>query len=196
LGEVSCRNGGGMEEEWRRNGGGMEEEVSLQQEIDRRMDHHVQTFPEYYNKCFIPIKKRTDDGKEDDDEFEVSISKDEENEECDCKDLLLKEIELMFQNGYFFKDIEKMFPAYYTANIEIFALVLILYYLFITFFFFITFLFSFIFVVCYIFCTGTLRILIIFWEKSPKTTNAHFRHSQSGSGSASQRRLLPSFLIW
>jgi hypothetical protein len=69
-----------------------------------------ETFSEYYNKCFVPVRKRnnnefvyfkyfTDDGKGDD----------EESEDCESKDFLLKEIELMFQNRYFYKDIEKCF---------------------------------------------------------------------------------------
>jgi hypothetical protein len=62
-------------------------------------------FPEYYNKCFVPIRKRnnnefvffkyyTDDGKGDDEENEYSES-DEESEDNQLTDLLLKEIELM-----------------------------------------------------------------------------------------------------
>jgi hypothetical protein len=68
-----------------------------------------QTFPEYYNKCFVPIEKKpnndfvffkyyTDNRKGDDEESEDSES-DEENEDNEAKDLLLKEIELMFENG-------------------------------------------------------------------------------------------------
>jgi hypothetical protein len=38
---------------------------------------------------------------------------DEESEDNESKDLLLKEIELVFENEYFYKDIEKMFPTFY-----------------------------------------------------------------------------------
>jgi hypothetical protein len=69
----------------------------------------LETFPEYYNKCFRPIKKKpnsdfvffkyyTDDGKGDVGESEDPVSDYEENEDGECKDLLLKEIELMFEN--------------------------------------------------------------------------------------------------
>jgi hypothetical protein len=43
---------------------------------------------------------------------------DEESEENESKDLLLNEIELMFENGYFYKNVEKMFPTFYEANTE------------------------------------------------------------------------------
>jgi hypothetical protein len=86
------------------------------------------TFPEYYNKCFILIKKKpnndfvffkyyTDDGKGDDEESKDSQS-DEESEDDETKDLLLKEIELMFQNGYTYEDAERIFPSFYKANSE------------------------------------------------------------------------------
>jgi hypothetical protein len=42
----------------------------------------------------------------------------QESEDNESKDLLLKEIELMFENWYFYTDIEKMFPIFYTANTE------------------------------------------------------------------------------
>jgi hypothetical protein len=88
-----------------------------------------ETFPEHYTKCFVPIKKKpnndfvyfkyyTDDGKGDDEESEDSPSDYEENQDGECKDLLLKEIELMFQNGYTYKDIEKLFPTFYKINVE------------------------------------------------------------------------------
>jgi hypothetical protein len=87
-----------------------------------------ETFPEYYNKCFVSIKKKpnndfvffkyyTDDGKGDDEETEDSES-DEDSEDNDTKDLLLKEIELMFENGYTYKDVERLFPTFYAANTE------------------------------------------------------------------------------
>jgi hypothetical protein len=65
--------------------------------------------------CF---KYFTDNGKGDDEESEDSISYYEENQDCECKDLLLKEIELMFENRYFYTDIEKLFPTFYAANTE------------------------------------------------------------------------------
>jgi hypothetical protein len=69
-----------------------------------------ETFPEYHNKYFIPIRNKInneflffkyfrDDGKGDD----------EESEDNESKDLLLKEIKQMFENGYFHKDFAKMF---------------------------------------------------------------------------------------
>jgi hypothetical protein len=75
-------------------------------------------FPEYYNKYFLPIRKKndnefvlfkyfTDDEKGDD----------EESEENESKDFLLKEIELMFENMYFYKVVGKI-PSFYKANIE------------------------------------------------------------------------------
>jgi hypothetical protein len=76
-----------------------------------------ETFPEYYNKCFRLIRKKpnsdfvffkyyTDDGKGDDEDSEDSES-DEDIEDNETKDLLLKEIELMFENGYTYDDVEK-----------------------------------------------------------------------------------------
>jgi hypothetical protein len=61
-----------------------------------------ETFPEYYNTCFISMKKRsnnkliyfkyfTNDGKGDDEESEDSES-DEESKDNQSKDLLRKEI--------------------------------------------------------------------------------------------------------
>jgi hypothetical protein len=55
---------------------------------------------------FIFFKYYTDGGKGDDEESEDPVSDYEENEDCECKDLLLKEIELMFRNGYSYTDIE------------------------------------------------------------------------------------------
>jgi hypothetical protein len=74
-----------------------------------------ETFPEYYNKCFRPYRKKpntdfiffkyyTDDGKGDDDDDDDDDSEDGETDEDyndnETKDLLLKQIELMFENGY------------------------------------------------------------------------------------------------
>jgi hypothetical protein len=64
------------------------------------------------------FKYFTEDGKGDDEESEDSVSYYEENEDCECKDLLLKGIELMFKNGYFYTDIEKMFLMFYAGNTE------------------------------------------------------------------------------
>jgi hypothetical protein len=86
-----------------------------------------ETFSEYYNKCFHPVRKRnnnefvhykyfTHNGKGDDEESEDSESDYEENEDWKSKDLLLKEIELIFENMYFCKNIEKMFPSFFAAN--------------------------------------------------------------------------------
>jgi hypothetical protein len=41
---------------------------------------------------------------------------DEESEDNETKDLLLKEIELMFENGYSFTNINKLFPTFYTTK--------------------------------------------------------------------------------
>jgi hypothetical protein len=70
------------------------------------------------NNDFVFFKYYTDDGKRDDEESEDSVSDCQENEDCRCKDLLLKKIELMFQNGYSYTDIEKFFPTFYEANIK------------------------------------------------------------------------------
>jgi hypothetical protein len=45
------------------------------------------------------LKDFTDDGK----------GNNEESEDNESKDLLLKEIELMFENGYFYKTLQKCF---------------------------------------------------------------------------------------
>jgi hypothetical protein len=87
-----------------------------------------ETFPKYYNKCFRPIRKKpnsdfvffkycSDDGKGDDEDSEDSES-DEDIEDNDTKDLLLKEIELMFENGYTYEDAERLFPSFHKANTE------------------------------------------------------------------------------
>jgi hypothetical protein len=60
----------------------------------------------YYNKFFLPIRKEnnkefvflkyfTDDGK----------GNNEESEDIESKDLLPKEIEVIFKNGYFYKHV-------------------------------------------------------------------------------------------
>jgi hypothetical protein len=87
-----------------------------------------ETFPKYYNKCFVLIQKKpnndfvffkyyTEDGKGDDEDCEDSES-DDDIEDNDKKDLLLKEIELIFENGYSFADIKEIFPTFYEVNIE------------------------------------------------------------------------------
>jgi hypothetical protein len=55
-----------------------------------------------------------DNEKEDLESEEQSTSS--SSEELELKDLLLKQIELMFQNGYFYSDIEKIFPKFYKDN--------------------------------------------------------------------------------
>jgi hypothetical protein len=88
-----------------------------------------ETFPEYYNKCFRPYKKKpntdfiffkyyTDDGKGDDEESDDDLSDYEDYEDEETKDLLLKEIELTFENGYPYEDVEKIFPYFYKRNAE------------------------------------------------------------------------------
>jgi hypothetical protein len=44
---------------------------------------------------FVFFKYYTDEGKGDDEESEDPVSDYEENEDCECKDLLLKQIELI-----------------------------------------------------------------------------------------------------
>jgi hypothetical protein len=43
---------------------------------------------------------------------------DEESEDNELKDLLLKEIKLIFENGYFSNDVAAMFPELYEGNIK------------------------------------------------------------------------------
>jgi hypothetical protein len=84
-----------------------------------------ETFSEYYNKCFVPIKKKPNnyfvffkyytDYEKEIEESEDSESGEESNK---TKDLLLKKIELMFEKGYSFTDIKKLFPTFCAANTE------------------------------------------------------------------------------
>jgi hypothetical protein len=78
--------------------------------------------------CFRPIRKKpnsdfiffkyyTDDGKGDDEDSEDSET-DEDFEDNETKNLLLKEIELMFENGYAYEDVEKIFRSFYKTNAE------------------------------------------------------------------------------
>jgi hypothetical protein len=87
-----------------------------------------ETFPKYYNKCFRPIRKKpntnfiffkyyTDDGKGYDDDREDSET-DEDYDDNETKDVLLKELELMLENGYSYEDVEKIFPSFYRGNSE------------------------------------------------------------------------------
>jgi rubrerythrin len=93
-----------------------------------------ETFPEYYNKFFRPYRKipntdfiffkyYTDDGKGDDEESDDEDNDDylsnyEDYDDKETKDLYLKEIELMFENGYHYNDVEKIFPYFYKRNAE------------------------------------------------------------------------------
>jgi hypothetical protein len=93
-----------------------------------------EAFPEYYNKCFRPYKKKpntdfiffkyyTDDGKGDDEDSDYEdsdedLSNYEDYDDKETKDFLLKEIELMFENGYSYEDVERIFPWFYKANAE------------------------------------------------------------------------------
>jgi hypothetical protein len=52
---------------------------------------------------------------DDDNEKEEQLSS-SSFEESESEDLLLKEIELLFENGYIYTDIEKMFPKFYKDN--------------------------------------------------------------------------------
>jgi hypothetical protein len=94
----------------------------IENENDSYTDELRDVFPKYYNKSFKPVKKgdskdfvyfkyTTNDRIIDDSEKE-----DLESEEPESQDLLLKEIELLFENGYFYTDIEKMFPKFYKDN--------------------------------------------------------------------------------
>jgi hypothetical protein len=85
-------------------------------------------FPEYYNKCFRPIKKKsnsdfvsfkyyTDDGKGDDEDSEDSET-DEYYNDNDTTNLLLQEIKLMFENGCTYEEVEKQFRSFFTVNDE------------------------------------------------------------------------------
>jgi hypothetical protein len=53
-------------------------------------------------------------GKEGHESEEQSYSS--SSEEPESEDLLLKEIELLLENCYFYTDIEKMFPKFYKNN--------------------------------------------------------------------------------
>jgi hypothetical protein len=85
-------------------------------------------FLKYYDKSFKPVKKwnskdfvffkySTDNGNDNDNEKEDLESEEKSlsssSEELESKDLVLKE---MFQNGYFYTDIEKIFPKFYKDN--------------------------------------------------------------------------------
>jgi hypothetical protein len=83
--------------------------------------------PNYYDKSFKPVKKynnknfiffkystNNDNEKEDLQSEEQSSSS--SSEELESKNLLLKEIELLFEKCYFYSDIEKMFPKFYKDN--------------------------------------------------------------------------------
>jgi hypothetical protein len=81
-----------------------------------------ETFLEYYNKCFVSIRKKrnndfvffkyyTDDEKGDDEDSE-HLKSDEDIEDNETKDLLLKEIELMFENNYSFTNIKNYFQRF------------------------------------------------------------------------------------
>jgi hypothetical protein len=89
-------------------------------------------FPKYYDKSFKPVKKdnskdfvffkySTNNGNIDNDNENEDLeskkqSSSSSSEELESKDLLLKEIELLFENGYFYTDIERMFPKFYKDN--------------------------------------------------------------------------------
>jgi hypothetical protein len=67
------------------------------------------------------FKYSTNNGKIEDDNEKEDLESEEQSsssssEELESKDLLLKEIELLFENGYFYSDIEKMFPKLHKDN--------------------------------------------------------------------------------
>jgi hypothetical protein len=89
-------------------------------------------FPKYYDKSFKPVKKdnskdfvffkySTNNGNIDNDNEKEDLESEEQSsssssEEPESENLLLKEIELLFENGYFHTDIEEMFPKFYKIN--------------------------------------------------------------------------------
>jgi hypothetical protein len=89
-------------------------------------------FPKYYDKSFKPVKKgrskdfvffkySTNNGNVDNDNEKEDLESEEQSsssssQEPESENLLLKEIELLFENGYFYTDIEKMFPKFYKDN--------------------------------------------------------------------------------
>jgi hypothetical protein len=67
------------------------------------------------------LKYSTNNGKFDDKNEKEDLESEEQSstsssEELESKDLLLKEIELLFENGYFYTDIKKIFPIFYKDN--------------------------------------------------------------------------------
>jgi hypothetical protein len=103
----------------------------IENENDSYTDDLRDVFPKYYNKSFKLVRKgdskdfvyfkySTNDQiideceKEDLESEEQSSSS--SSEEPESQDLLLKEIELLFENGYFYTDIEQMFPKFYRDN--------------------------------------------------------------------------------
>jgi hypothetical protein len=59
--------------------------------------------------------ENVDDSEKEDLESEEQSSS-SSSEEPESEDLLLKEIELLFENGYFYTVIEKIFPKFYKHN--------------------------------------------------------------------------------
>jgi hypothetical protein len=68
----------------------------------------------------VLFKYSTNNGKVDDNEKEGPESEEQSSssssEESESEDLLLNEIELLFENGYFYTDIEKKFLKFYKDN--------------------------------------------------------------------------------
>jgi hypothetical protein len=67
------------------------------------------------------FKYSTNNGNVDNDSEKEDLESEEQSsssssEESESEDLLLKEIELLFENDYFYIDIEKMFPKFYEDN--------------------------------------------------------------------------------
>jgi hypothetical protein len=100
--------------------------------IEDENDDLRDVFPKYYDKSFKPVKKdnskdfiffkySTNNGNVDNDNEKEDLESEEQSsssssEEPESEDLLLKQIELLFENGYFYTDIEKMFPKFYKDN--------------------------------------------------------------------------------
>jgi hypothetical protein len=103
----------------------------IKDENDSYTDDLRDVFPKYYNKSFKPVRKgdsknfvffkystndRIIDNSEKEDLESEEQSSSSSSEEPKSQDLLLKEIELLFENGYFYTDIENMFPKFYKDN--------------------------------------------------------------------------------
>jgi hypothetical protein len=99
----------------------------IENENNSYTDDLRDVFPKYYHKSFLPVKKgnsrdfvffkySTNNDNEKEDLESKGQSSSSFSEELESKDLLLKEIKLLFENGYFYTDIEKIFQKFYKDN--------------------------------------------------------------------------------